>query len=294
MSLLSALRCVCLFFLFLILPCSLFASEKRSPPDLQLANVYYPGIELQNYWVSEKLDGVRAYWNGKDLVSKQGHVYRAPEWFLEGLPDFPLDGELWLDRGAFDRLSGIVRKQEPVHEEWGLVTYQIFDLPGHPGAFDQRLRTLEDYFKNHATPPWLYLVPQFKVTQPKALTAMLNTIVAEKGEGLMLHKGSSHYHAGRDDDLLKLKTYEDAEAIVLKHLPGKGKHKGRMGALLVKAVNHQQRDKVFRIGTGFSDLQRENPPSVGELITYKYFGLSSKGLPRFASFMRVRKGYITP
>lgn len=289
MSLTPALRCVYLFFL-LLLPYFLSADEQPRPPELQLANLYSPGIDLHNYWVSEKLDGVRAYWNGRQLLSKQGHVYQAPAWFLKDLPDFALDGELWLDRGQFDRLSGIVRKLNPIDEEWAQVSYQVFDLPEHPGNFNQRLQVLQTYFLQHTTPPWLYLVPQFKVTKATELNQLLTQVVADKGEGLMLHKGSSHYHAGRDDDLLKLKTYEDAEAIVLEHLPGKGKHQGRLGALLVKAVNHRQQDKIFRIGTGFSDQQRENPPPIGGLITYKYFGLSSKGVPRFASFMRVRKG----
>lgn len=278
----------CIFLVFLVVPCLLIAAEKPALPGLQLANIYTPGIKLEDYWVSEKLDGVRAYWNGKHFFSKQGYIYQAPDWFVKDLPEFPLDGELWLDRGQFERLSGIVRKQEPIDEEWALVTYQVFDLPDYPAAFDVRLRKLQDYFQQTATPPWLYLIPQFKLTRQNELNAMLEKVVTDKGEGLMLHKGSSQYHAGRDDDLLKLKTYEDAEAIVLDHLPGKGKHEGRMGALLVKAVNHEQQDTVFKIGTGFSDQQRENPPPVGGLITYKYFGLTSNGVPRFASFMRVR------
>jgi DNA ligase-1 len=283
-------RQLCCFFVFLVSALCVSAGDKTLAPALQLANNFHPHIQLDNYWVSEKLDGVRAYWNGQQLLSKQGYVYQAPGWFLEDFPEFALDGELWLDRGKFDRLSGIVRKQQAIDEEWALVSYQVFDLPEHPGNFDERLKILQDYFQHTPTPAWLYLIPQFKVSSQRALEKLLNTVVADQGEGLMLHKGTSYYHAGRDDDLLKLKTYDDAEAIVLDYLPGKGKHEGRMGALLVKAVNHQQRDKVFRIGTGFSDAQRENPPPIGGLITYKYFGLSSNGVPRFASYMRVREG----
>lgn len=282
------------FVLFFV--CSLSQSDASLPsetepakPVLQLANVYHSDISLTEYWVSEKLDGVRAYWNGKQLLSKQGYVYQAPEWFLKGLPEFALDGELWLDRGGFDRLSGIVRKQQAIDEEWGLVTYQVFDLPEHPGSFDERLQKLQGYFQQSPTPAWLYLIPQRKIKRHRDLDKLLQTVVAENGEGLMLHKGSSYYHAGRDDDLLKLKTYEDAEAIVLEHLPGKGKHHGRMGALLVEAVNHEQSGKIFKIGTGFSDAERENPPRIDTVITYKYHGLSSKGVPRFASFIRIRE-----
>ncbi len=278
-----------LLFLFFSPALSVFASGASKAPELQLANHYHSEITLNDYWVSEKLDGVRAYWNGKHFVSKQGHVYRAPEWFLAGLPDFPLDGELWLDRGRFDLLSGIVRKQQPLDEEWRLVTYQVFDLPDAGGDFDARLKLLKDYFQQHDTPPWLYLVPQFKVKDQADLNLLLKAVVDQNGEGLMLHKGVSHYHAGRDDDLLKLKTYQDAEAIVLKYLPGKGKNADKVGSLLVKALNQEQAGKVFKIGGGLSDAERENPPPLNSVITYKYFGLTSNGLPRFASFMRIRK-----
>jgi DNA ligase-1 len=83
---------------------------------------------------------------------------------------------------------------------------------------------------------------------------------------------------------LKLKTYEDAEAVVIAHLPGKGKYQGMMGALLVEMPDQRR----FKIGTGFSDAQRADPPPIGSTITYKYFGKTSTQLPRFASFLRVR------
>jgi DNA ligase-1 len=258
-------------------------------PELQLANIYHSDIQLQDYWVSEKLDGVRAYWSGHQFVSKQGNVYQAPEWFTQYFPAFALDGELWLGRAQFDSLSGIVRKQEPIDQEWQKVTYQVFDLPENSADFDERLAYLTNYFVRVNTPTWLKLIPQYKVKNEQELSLRLKEIEENKGEGLMLHKGTSFYHGGRDDDLLKLKTYQDAEARVMGHLPGKGKYEDALGALFVEAVNHVQKGKTFKIGTGFSDLERNNPPDVGSIITYKYFGLTSKGLPRFASFMRIRE-----
>lgn len=261
-------------------------------PALQLANNYHTDIQLQDYWVSEKLDGVRAYWDGQNFLSKNGNTYQAPVWFTKDFPSFALDGELWLARAKFDALSGIVRKVEPNNAEWQQVTYQVFDLPDSKQNFDDRLAFLKSYFLNQKLPTWLQLIPQFKLENKQSLQNKLNQIEKIKGEGLMLHKGSSFYHAGRDNDLLKLKSYDDAEARVIKHLSGKGKYKNALGALLVEAVNHELKGKVFKIGTGFSDEERHNPPKIGSIITYKYFGLTSKGLPRFASFIHVREGFL--
>jgi len=78
---------------------------------------------------------------------------------------------------------------------------------------------------------------------------------------------------------------DDDDARVLAHLPGKGRHAGRMGALLVETP----RGVRFRLGTGFTDRQRDNPPAVGQWVTYRYRGLTEAGVPRFASFLRVQE-----
>ena len=279
-----------LIFTCLVFSISVSRAEIRvQTPAFQLANIYYSEIDLQEYWVSEKLDGVRAYWNGSHFISKQGNIYKAPAWFVEGFPSFALDGELWLGRAQFDNLSGIVRKQDPIDEEWQRVSYQVFDLPESDENFDLRLVQLRNFFAKENIPSWLQLIPQYKLENEQQLLLKLKQIEDIKGEGLMLHKGLSLYHAGRDDDLLKLKTYSDAEARVIAHLSGKGKYQNMLGAILVEAVNHIQEGKRFKIGTGFSDLERANPPEIGSIISYKYFGLTSKGLPRFASFIRIRE-----
>jgi len=289
-------RCICLpmktFFQFLVLvmlPCllgapfTLEADEGRRTPDLLLANIYQPGIELSDYWVSEKLDGVRAYWDGQHLLSRQGNVIHAPEWFVRGLPNIKLDGELWSGRQQFDRLSGIVRRQSPQASDWSGIKYMIFDLPGTALTFDQRLKQLDNIVRN-INAPHIQLVQQYKVSSHEALMQKLELVVNQGAEGLMLHRGSSIYQGGRLDDLLKLKQYQDAEAVVIKHLPGKGKYRGMLGSIEVETVD----GKRFKIGSGFSDAERKNPPAIGATITYKYFGLTSKGIPRFASFLRVR------
>jgi len=266
-------------------------ANSQPPPLLQLANHYHQQIEVQNYWVSEKLDGVRAYWDGSQFISKKGHVYSAPEWFTEGFPRFPLDGELWIARNTFDELSGIVRKNKPIDKEWQKVSYQVFDLPQSPETFDRRLIKLKKVFNQEKIefPEWLVLIKQYKSVSHDDLMAQLDLVVQQGGEGLMLHLGSSLYHGRRDDDLLKLKRYFDAEARVVEHIAGKGKNKGQLGSMLVEMLGGAQEKKRFRIGTGFSNEERKYPPPIGSIITYKYFGFTRNGLPRFASFMRIRK-----
>ena len=271
----------------LLLPVFFVAfSVWASKPDLQLANVYQDHINLENYWVSEKYDGVRAYWNGLQLLSRAGNIIHAPSWFTADLPLEPLDGELWLARGQFDQLSGIIRRQTPVDEDWSNVQYLVFDLPDSQLIFDQRLQRLEAIIGKIDT-AFVRLVKQEKIFNQALLMQKLDEVVAYGGEGLMLHLGSSTYKKFRSNDLLKLKRYSDAEAVVLKHLPGKGKFEGMIGSMLVETLE----GKRFKIGTGFSDAQRRNPPPIGSVITYKYFGLTSKGIPRFASFLRIRKSY---
>lgn len=276
----------CLFVVLAGLPAIV---QSQTPPALQLANTYHEAIDIQKYWISEKYDGVRAYWDGSKLISKRGVIYQAPAWFTKDFPLFPLDGELWLARNTFDQLSGIVRKTRAIDEEWRRVSYQVFDLPGSIAPFDLRLIELQEFFKQNHQPEWLQLVDQFKLVDHEALMRKLDDVVKQGGEGLMLHLGASFYHARRNDELLKLKQYYDAEARVIGHIPGKGKYQGMLGSILVETEGKAQERLRFRIGSGFSDAQRQSPPPVGALITYKYFGLTSNGVPRFASFMRTRE-----
>ncbi len=279
-----------LFFIllpFLLTPSFSHASNPDDQtPELLLANIYQPGINLQDYWVSEKLDGVRAYWDGTHLISRQGNIYQAPAWFIAALPQIALDGELWIAREKFSQLSGLVRRQSPSDADWRDIKYMVFDLPGSDDTFDERLKQLEQIIGS-INAAHIQLIQQHKISSHEALMNKLDEIVQQGGEGLMLHRGSSKYINGRTDDLLKLKSYLDAEAVVIEHLPGSGKYKGMLGSMLVETADK----KRFRIGTGFSDEERKNPPAIGSLVTYKYFGLTNNGIPRFASFVRVRDDY---
>jgi DNA ligase-1 len=272
-----------LSLLFLSLLATYPPQAYAGPPAIPLANVYHPGVNLEDYWVSEKLDGVRAYWDGEKLWSRGGHVYAAPDWFTAQFPSHPLDGELWNGRGRFAELSGVVRKGQPVDEEWRQVRFHVFDLPVPEKVFEQRYRQLKQLVEASGS-PYLALVVQRPVASHPELVAELEQVVAAGAEGLMLKRRNSRYQAGRSDDLLKVKTHDDAEATVVGHLQGKGKYEGLMGSLEVELANGRR----FRIGTGFSDVERHNPPTVGTVITFRYRGFTATGLPRFASFLRVR------
>lgn len=254
----------------------------RAP--VMLANSYHPGIDLAAYWVSEKYDGLRAYWDGKRLLTRGGEIIHAPAWFIAGWPAVPLDGELWAGRGRFAQAVSTARTQQPDDAAWRNMRFMAFDLPAHGGTVDDRLPMLRQTIAA-LNKQWVQAVPQEKVKSHAELQQRLHAIVQAGGEGLMLHRGASLYRAERNDDLLKLKLHDDAEAKVLAHLPGKGKHAGRLGALLVQTPEGIR----FRLGSGFTDAQREAPPPIGSWVTYRYRGFNDSGIPRFATFLRVRK-----
>lgn len=256
------------------------------PPSLLLAERYAPGVDISRYWVSEKLDGVRAGWDGRQLRFRSGNPVPAPPWFVAALPPQALDGELWLGRGTFDKLSGIVRREVPDDAEWRLVRYMIFELPQATGTFTERLDRMKAVIAQ-AGLPWLQAVAQFHLPDAEALEKKLAEVVRGGGEGLMLHRADALYEAGRSAALLKVTPWLDAEARVVGHLPGKGKYAGMLGALQVEMPGGRR----FTLGSGFTDAQRRSPPSVGTQVTYRYRELTRHGIPRFARFLRVREPF---
>ncbi len=267
----------------------LVSPSSADKPKLQLATIYQSGSDVSAYWVSEKLDGVRGYWDGKQLLTRQGYPITAPQWFIANLPQQPLDGELWIGRGQFDAVSALVRSSPRDNtalwsQQWRQVKYMLFDLPQFPGTFSNRLTQLRSIV-NDVDRDWIQLIDQRRLTSDTELMTLLEQIVAEGGEGLMLHHEDAIYKQGRSFDLLKLKLWQDAEARVVGYQPGKGKYAGMLGALLVETP----KGKRFKLGSGFTDEQRKNPPEIGSTVTYKYTGMSDNGVPRFASFMRIRQ-----
>ena len=260
------------------------ASAQPTPPQLMLARVWHQGFAVQDYWVSEKYDGVRGYWNGRQLLSRGGVAIAAPAWFTTGWPSTPMDGELWAGRGQFNHAQSTTAQTQPDDAAWRKMRFMVFDLPAAPGNFDQRLPVLQSTVRT-INQSWVQAVEQRKLTSEAELKQWLNQVVKDGGEGLMLHKGSALYRSGRSDDLLKLKPFDDAEARVIGYKPGRGQWEGMTGSLLVQSPEGKQ----FALGSGLSAELRKNPPALDSWVTYRYQGLHEKsGLPRFARFMRVR------
>jgi DNA ligase-1 len=261
-------------------------SEEASGPPLLLAESWDNAADLSDWWMSEKLDGVRAYWDGKQFLSRQGNLYHAPDWFVEGLPSEPLDGELWIDRKKFQRTVSIVRRQDK-NDLWNEVRFLVFDAPAATGGFENRFDFLKDALVKGAA-KFARQHPHERCKSLDALRTELTRIEALGGEGLMLRQPGSKYVAGRSATLLKVKTFHDAEAIVVGHQAGAGRHLGRLGALLVRLPDGTD----FAIGTGFSDRERENPPAIGAAVTFRYQELSDAGVPRFPSWVGVRHDVV--
>ena len=258
------------------------ACARAAEPDFLLANPFREGLDLSRYVVSEKLDGVRAQWDGEKLISRRGNVFAAPEWFAAGLPTARLDGELWGGRGTFETVSGIVRRARP-HDGWRAVRFMVFDAPDEAGDFLTRLAALRR-IAAAANNPHLQVVAHEPIESGAWLMKKLAAVAAAGGEGLMLRRKESPYRGGRGDDLIKLKPFADAEAVVISHHPGKGKFTGLLGAMTVENADEIR----FRIGTGFSNAERANPPPPGATVTYRHNGFNKNGLPRFPVFLRIR------
>lgn len=257
------------------------AGHQVTVPGLLLAERWEHDVDLTGWWLSEKLDGMRAWWDGGQFLSRQGNRIHAPAWFTRELPRFPLDGKLWLARKAFQRTMSIVRRHDEP-ESWREVTYVVFDAPAVEGPFETRQNHLNHLFDN-LRPSYARVLGQEPCRGTDHLRSELTRIEALGGEGLMLRQPGSLYESRRSRTLLKVKRFHDAEALVVGHQPGQGRHRGRLGALRVELPGGVR----FSVGTGFTDHQREHPPRIGTTITFRYQELSNGGVPRFPSFVRV-------
>lgn len=253
------------------------------PPSLWLASPYQGNEKLTDYWVSEKYDGIRGYWNGRQLLSRSGKALNPPPWFVQAWPTLPFEGELWAGLGQFEQTASVIQQKQAPDSAWRAMRFMVFDAQTSTQTFTERIARYQHIIKQVGK-PWVQAVQQSQVSSHAALKTMLNKTVQAGGEGLVLHRGSSLYQSVRNSDVLKVKPHEDAEAKVIGHDPGQGKHAQRLGALTLETPQGLR----FKLGTGFTDAQRENPPAVGQWVTYSYRGLTDKGVPRFASFVRIR------
>lgn len=247
-----------------------------STPNVMLAQEF-KGQNISGWAMSEKLDGVRAYWDGKQLISRQGRLFTPPKGYTQQFPPYHIDGELYSGRGQFEQISATVRQSSA---SWSAIKLNVFDVPQAKGNLYQRLAVLQNWLNAHPKAP-IVIVKQIPARDNAHAFAFLKEIEAKGGEGVMLHNPNIPYSNGRTANLLKLKTAQDEECTVTQHHPGKGKYVGKLGAVSCKNERGE-----FRIGSGFKDIDRTNPPPIGSQITYKYRGFTQKGTPRFATFLR--------
>lgn len=256
----------------LILSVVLFADK----PELLLLDKYSDDKNVTGWYMSEKLDGVRAYWDGKRLISRGGNEFATPEFFTKEFPKHRLDGELWSKREDFANIVSIVNQDKP-HDGWKNITYNVFEVPDMDGNLTTRL-------SNVTEGRYLKLIPQIKVSNKEHLNQFAKEIEAKGGEGVVVRDATLPYYVGRTQDALKVKSYIDDECEIVGYNKGSGKYEGMVGSLSCRMKDM----KIIKIGSGLSEAQRAVPPSVGTIITFKYYGLTSKGNPRFPIFLRER------
>lgn len=262
----------------ILTPISLVAA-----PELQKAQTYTGQESISGWVMSEKLDGIRGVWTGKKLLTRKGNPIHAPAWFTQHFPPFALDGELWSRRSDFSFIQSTVMDKTP-SDGWRHITYNIFEVPDAPGDFPERLAKAQAWFKNHPNSP-ARIIDQHPCHGQEALQHFLADIEKQGGEGVIVKDPALPYHTGRSAHVLKVKKAKDMEGTVVAVLPGKGKYEGMMGSLTLTLDDGTR----FVLGTGFTDAERKNPPKKGDVITFRYHGLTKNGKPRFASFMRIRK-----
>jgi len=260
------------FFILLVLFVSVYAQK----PNLFLLNKYSEDTNITGWYMSEKLDGVRAFWDGENLISRGGKIFNAPKFFTKKFPFHNLDGELWTKRDDFSNIISIVRQKKP-HNGWKNITYNIFEVPNADGNLSKRLSLVKET-------KYIKLIKQIKVKDKKHLDNFLNKIQKQGGEGVVVRNASLVYYTGRDNNALKVKRYIDEECEIVGYNKGHGKYDGLVGSFSCRMKNLQ----IIKIGSGLSQHEREIPPVIGTIITFKYYGLTSKGNPRFPVFLRVR------
>lgn len=247
----------------------------------------YDGRDISGWVMSQKYDGVRAIWDGKKLKSRQGKEFCAPQSFISQLPPFSIDGELFAGRGSFEKAASITARCD---EDWGELTYLIFDAPEAKGDLPTRLAPLKDFLaKNQGSQ--IKIIEQIKIKSTKEAFAYLDKITADGGEGIVVRDPKAPYKDGRQSSIMKLKKFYDAECEVLSIKPRKDDN-SVVGSVECRDMAGKN---TFKIGSGFGSLKickttalKENCLKTGDIITYKYQNLTKNAKPRFGVFLRKR------
>jgi DNA ligase-1 len=268
-----------ILFIFLFSPSLVFSGSL----SLQKALVYKDNEKINGFYMSEKLDGIRGYWDGKNLLTRKGNIINAPKWFIKNFPPFELDGELWSKRNDFEFIQSTVLKKTP-DNSWEKITYNIFEVPNQKGNFPKRLEKARIWFKNNPN-NHVNIISQAVCTGKEHLDKFLKEIESKGGEGVIIKNPDQNYNKGKVPRVFKVKNFSDMEGIVIAVNEGKGKYENMMGSLTIKLEN----GITFNLGSGFSDFERADPPKINSIVTFKYYGFTKNKIPRFPSFLRVRK-----
>ena len=252
-------------------------------PDLFLLKTYDDSKDVIGWVMSEKLDGIRGFWTGKELLTRGGMKLTPPKWFIKNYPPFAIDGELWTKRNDFENISSIIRSKNS-KQRWKSVSHNIFEVPSQSGGLLKRLSVLKEYLRENPN-PYLKILPQTVINAKGQVADFLKEVSADKGEGVVVRNPNTLYQTGRLSSALKVKQYLDAECTVLEILPGKGKYQNMMGSVLCQTDS----GKKLKIGSGFKDKDRANPPAIGSKITFKYYGFTKKGSFKYPVYLRVRQ-----
>lgn len=180
---------LCMALLSVLLLLTSTQADSHAPPVMS-PYTWEPHMDIQEWWMSEKYDGIRGYWTGRELVSRVGNVFVVPAWFTKNFPAVPLDGELWIDRQTFEELSSIVLDQVPDEAGWKRVRYMVFDAPQARGGFEARLDFARQWFDLHPN-PYVTIVEHEICRDAKHLQQKLSDIEAQGGEGLILRRPQS-------------------------------------------------------------------------------------------------------
>ncbi len=263
-----------IIFLISIIFFNLYSQELQKPKIYDKSK-----HNINNWYMSEKLDGIRAYWNGKELLSKNGNKINAPDWFIKNFPNFELDGELWTKRDDFENIQNIVLDENP-SIKWEKLTYNIFEVPNEKGDFNKRLEKIKLWLENNPN-KYIKIIPQKICKDEYELNDFLKELLKQKAEGVIIKNPKKEYFVGRSDDILKVKTFYDDEGLVIGLNYSKN---NEFKSLIIKLNN----GIIFNLGGGFSEIERKNPPKIGDIVTFKYYDLTKNNKPKFASFLRIR------
>lgn len=226
---------------------------KAPGKDLMLSQVWNDDVDPTGWWISEKYDGIRAFWSGEVLASRHGRIIPAPDWFLKHLPPgFPVDGELWA--GYEKNVTKVTRSSNP--EYWKECKLMAFDSPDEKLNFEERIEKLH---KNVTENEYLKFVPFTKCESREHLQKVLKEVVDRKGEGLMLREPEANYAPGRSFSMCKVKLQLDADAKFIKKAPRCFGYDCELpnGAIVTIRCTH---------------TDYKYPPEVGTVLRVKHFG----------------------